>query len=172
MYSNPVLWHRTILKQKHPTQSFQQDQYMHSRKKIFIILNPFNFLKGIERWPDKWGYGDFRFDNKTAKESINMKKRKTNPKREKTTPKKESDVRDSQQQCLQVPRPSIATCMVLSTYHITQETRYHPQYICENISTTKTWRLLYYFQMIFKENRPTYTSDRRLLIRHWKVPLV
>jgi hypothetical protein len=52
MYSNPVLWQRTILKQKHPTQSFEQDQYMHSTKKIFIILDPFNFLKRIERWPD------------------------------------------------------------------------------------------------------------------------
>jgi hypothetical protein len=73
-----------------------------------------------------------------------MKKRKTNPKREKTTTKKESKVRGSQQQCPQVSRPSIATCMVLSTYHTTQETRYHPQYICENINTTKTWWLLYY----------------------------
>ncbi len=49
-----------------------------------------------------------------------MKKRKTNCKREKTTPKKESAVRDSQQQCLQIARPSIATCMVLSTYQITK----------------------------------------------------
>jgi hypothetical protein len=80
----------------------------------------------------------FRIGQQNNKELINMKKRKTNPKREKTTPKKESDVRDSQQQCLQVPRTSIATCMVFSTYHTTQETRYHPQYICENISTTKT----------------------------------
>jgi hypothetical protein len=55
-----------------------------------------------------------------------MKKRKTNPKREKTTPKKESAMQDSQQQCLQIPRPSIATCMVLSTHDTTQETRYHP----------------------------------------------
>jgi hypothetical protein len=93
-----------------------------------------------------------------------MKNRKTNPKREKTTTKKESKVGDSQQQCPQVSRPSIATCMVLSTYHTTQETRYHPH--LKNYQHYKNLAITVLFQMIFKENRLTYTSDRRLLIRH------